>query len=163
MLAFCAACHGVSPEVAVVPGLSVSVVAFPSADTVIYRRSITRGGQDSTAGTRTVVRQLVAGAGGEQLLEVTQRFPGGGGEIVDTALADRRTLRAVAHQSHQPKGTMRFDFIGDTAVGIVTHSGAADTARSPESVHQPIGGPHLRLECPGAGRGGHAPRAGVHG
>jgi hypothetical protein len=62
VLAFSAGCHGAPPEVAVVPGLSVSAVAFPSADTVIYRRSITRSGQDSTAGTRTVVRQLLTAA-----------------------------------------------------------------------------------------------------
>jgi hypothetical protein len=36
---------------------------------------------------------------------------------------------------------MRFDFIGDTAEGTVSNSGAADSTRSPEAVHQPIGGP----------------------
>jgi hypothetical protein len=88
------------------------------------------------------VRRVVAGAGGAQLLEITQRFPGGGGEILDTALADLHTLRAVAHRSHQPTRTMRFDFVGGTAEGTVSMSGAAsDTAHLPEAVHQPLGGP----------------------
>jgi hypothetical protein len=136
-----AACRGAPPEVAVVPGLNVSVASFAGSDTVVYRRSITRGGVDSTAGTRTVVRRVVAGPDGARLLEVEQRFPGGGGEIVDTALADLRTLRAVAHRSHQPKRTMRFDFVGASAEGTVSASGgAADTARL-EAVHQSLGGP----------------------
>jgi hypothetical protein len=137
-----AGCRGAPPEVTVVRGLSVTVPSFTGADTVIYQRSITRGGHDSTTGTRTVVRRVVAAAGGAHLLEVEQRFPGGGGEIVDTAVADLRTLRAIAHRSHQPKRTMRFDFVGDSAEGTVSASGtAADTAPAIVAVHQALGGP----------------------
>lgn len=124
------------------PGLFVAAPAVPAPDTAVFRRVITRGGRDSTAGTRTVVRRVVRGSDGTPLLEVEQRFPGGGGEIVDTALADLRTLRAVAHRSHQPKRTMRFAFVGDTAVGTVRAVGAAtDSASPPEAVRQGLGGP----------------------
>jgi len=128
--------------VAVVPGVVVNVTPFATPDTVIYRRSVTRDGRDSTTGTRTVVRRVVDGAGGARLLEVEQRFPGGGGEIVDTAVADLRTLRAIAHRSHQPKRTMRFEFVRDTAQGTVSAVGAStDTLRHLEAVHQSLGGP----------------------
>ena len=124
------------------PGLSLTVGRLPGSDTVVYRRSITEGGKDSTAGTRTVVRRVVDGPGGATLLEVEQRFPAGGGEIVDTALAEFRTLRAIAHRSHQPKRTMRFDFVGGTAEGTVSPSGsAADSAGGLQAVHQALGGP----------------------
>lgn len=116
----------------VVPGVIIHAIAAPGPDTVVYRRMITRGGVDSITGTRTVVSRVVPGQGGERLLEVEQRFPGGGGEIVDTALADLGTLRAVAHRSHQPRRTMRFDFVGGAAEGTVSDSG---------SVHQDLGGP----------------------
>ncbi len=140
--AISAACRGGPPEPAVVPGLSVTAAPFAGADTVIYRRSVTRGGQDSSAGTRTVVRRVVTGPRGARVLEVEQRFPGGGGEIVDTAVADLHTLRAIAHRSHQPKRTMRFDFVGDTAQGTVSARGAAgETWQQPEAVHQAVGGP----------------------
>lgn len=142
VLPLCAACHAAPPAVAVVPGLAVNVAPFSAPDTVIYRRSVTREGRDSTAGTRTVVRRVVAGADGARLLEVEQRFPGGGGLIVDTALADLRTLRAIAHRSHQPKRTMRFEFVRDTAEGTVSAIGpATDTSRHLEAVHQSLGGP----------------------
>ncbi len=137
-----AACAHAPPQASVVPGITVHLAATPGSDTVVYRRTITRSGQDTTAGTRTVVRRVIDGQGGNRLLEVEQRFPGGGGEIVDTALADFRTLRAVAHRSHQPTRTMRFDFVGDTAQGSVSARGAdPDTARRVETVHQAIGGP----------------------
>jgi hypothetical protein len=143
------ACRAAPPESSVVPGLSVTVAQSSGPDTVIYRRSITRGGQDLTAGTRTLVRRVIAGAGGTRLLEVEQRFPGGGGEIVDTALADLRTLRAIAHSSHQPKRTMRFDFVGDTAQGTVSANGpAADTTRQIGAVHQALGGPLFDSNVP---------------
>lgn len=136
------ACARALQESPVVPGLSVQVGAIPEPDTVIYRRTITRSGRDTTAGTRTVVRRIVAGPGGGRLLEVEQRFPGGGGEIVDTALADLRTLRAVAHRSHQPARTMRFEFVGGEAVGSVSERGPArDSSPRVEPVHQALGGP----------------------
>ena len=116
----------------VVPGVVVHMDAAPGPDTVVFRRSITRGGVDSITGTRTVVSRVVPGQGGARLLEVEQRFPGGGGEIVDTALADLGTLRAVAHRSHQPAKTMRFEFVGGAAEGTVSDSGA---------VRQELGGP----------------------
>ena len=120
----------------VVPGVVVHMDAAPGPDTVVFRRSITRAGTrgsvDSITGTRTVVSRVVPGQGGARLLEVEQRFPGGGGEIVDTALADLGTLRAVAHRSHQPRRTMRFDFVGGAAEGSLSDSGA---------VHQDLGGP----------------------
>ncbi|HTL04155.1 MAG TPA: hypothetical protein VL241_00290, partial [Gemmatimonadales bacterium] len=62
-------------------------------------------------------------------------FPGGGGTIVDTALADLRTLRAEAHSSHQPARTMRFSFEGSFANGTVA------TRDSVTPVHQGLGGP----------------------
>jgi hypothetical protein len=142
VLAIVSACTHAPPESSVVPGITVHVGPTPASDTVVYRRTITRSGQDTTAGTRTVVRRVVAGPGGTRLLEVEQRFPGGGGEIVDTALADLRTLRAIAHRSHQPTRTMRFEFVGDAAEGSVSPSGPSpDTARRVEAVHQALGGP----------------------
>lgn len=123
---------GAQQPAAVVPGITVHVDADPGPDTVVFRRSITRGGVDSITGTRTVVSRVVTGQGGARLLEVEQRFPGGGGEIVDTALADLGTLRAVAHRSHQPRRTMRFDFVGGVAEGSLSDSGA---------VRQELGGP----------------------
>ena len=128
------ACTHARPQTSVVPGITVHVAFLPGTDTVVYRRTITRSGQDTTAGTRTVVRRVLEQPGGVRLLEVAQRFPGGGGEIVDTALADLRTLRAIAHRSHQPTRTMRFDFIGDSAEGLVS-------AERIDTVRQGLGGP----------------------
>jgi len=89
---------------------------------------------------RTVVLRVTRAPGGTRLLEVEQRFPAaGGGEIVDTAVADLQTLRAVAHRSHQPTKTMRFDFMESDAVGSVVIRGAAGD--STEAVHQALGGP----------------------
>jgi len=136
------ACSGAPSQSSVVPGLRVAVPAVPVTDSVVFRRMITRDGRDSTVGTRTVVSRVVKGSDGARLLEVEQRFPGGGGEIVDTALADLHTLRAVAHRSHQPRRTMRFAFAGDTVEGTVSAIGAAtDTASPPQAVHQGVGGP----------------------
>lgn len=141
-LPLCTACGGPSPAVSVVPGLLVAIPAVPVGDTVVFRRVISRGGRDSIAGTRTVVRRIVRRPERAPLLEVEQRFPGGGGEIVDTALADLRTLRAVAHRSHQPKRTMRFTFEGDSALGTVSSVAAVPGTPSPtEAVHQGLGGP----------------------
>jgi hypothetical protein len=75
------------------------------------------------------------------LLEVEQRFPAGAGEIVDTAIADLGTLRAVAHRSHQPTRTMRFDFVDGDVNGTVTESGNIRESSTPKSVHQSLGGP----------------------
>ena len=120
----------------VVPGLEVRYTARPGTDTVVFQRSITRAGQDTSAGTRTVVFQVTHGEDHQQLLEVEQRFPAGGGEIVDTAIADLATLRAVAHRSHQPSRTMRFDFTAKTAEGTVV----SIPGDSVTSVHQDLGG-----------------------
>ena len=119
----------------VVPGVPLHFTARAAPDTVVYRRTITRAGQDTSAGTRTVVLRVLEDHGG-RLLEVEQRFPAGGGEIVDTALGDLGTLRAVAHRSHQPTKTMRFTFGGDGVDGTVAAAGGADSA-----VHQSLGGP----------------------
>lgn len=125
----------------VVPGITVSVSPPHGADTVVYQRSITRAGKDTTAGTRTVVSRVVDAPDHTQLLEVEQRFPAGTGEIVDTAVAELRTLRAVAHRSHQPTRTMRFDFSASDAEGKVTEVAAAgDSLPATKAVHQPLGG-----------------------
>src|SRR5262245_4436895 len=92
----CAPVRGGGP--AVTPGVSFHFAQGSGPDTVVYRRSITSAGKDSVTGTRTVVRRVIEAADGTRLLEVEQRFPGGGGEIVDTALAEVHTLRAVAHR-----------------------------------------------------------------
>ncbi len=123
----------------VVPGVRVEIPKPRDVDTVIYQRSIRSGNRDSLAGTRTVVSRVVRGAEQVQLIEVEQRFPAGGGEIVDTAIAELRSLRAVSHRSHQPTRTMRFDFVGNAAEGTVSQTDAATT--SPQTIHQSLGGP----------------------
>jgi hypothetical protein len=130
-------------EAPVVVGITVHASEPRGADTVVYQRSITRAGKDTSAGTRTVVSRVVTGPNHTHLLEIEQRFPaGGGGEIVDTAVAELSTLRAVAHRSHQPARTMRFDFLGGNAEGVVTEVAAsADSAKGPQAVHQSLGGP----------------------
>jgi hypothetical protein len=126
----------------VVPGVIVRVNNPVGSDTVVYQRSVTRSGKDTAAGTRTVVSRIVEGPDHAPQLNVEQRFPAGGGEIVDTAIADLRTLRAVAHRSHQPTRTMRFDFTGSEAAGMVTTvATSTDSATGPQSVHQSLGGP----------------------
>jgi hypothetical protein len=129
------------PVVPVVPGIAVHVDPAFGLDTVVYRRTITQNGRDTVAGTRTVVRRVLPGPAGAPLLEVEQRFPAGGGEIVDTAVADLGTLRAVAHRSHQPTRTMRFDFIGPAARGSVAKVATANQAAGTEAVDQDLGGP----------------------
>ena len=129
-----------SPTTSVVSGIVVHVDKPRAIDTVVYQRSITRGGKDTTAGTRTVVRWISQGDQGTQLLTVEQRFPAGTSEIVDTAIADLETLRAVAHRSHQPTKTMRFDFIGGDANGVVTEPATAKDSSATKSVHQSLGG-----------------------
>lgn len=137
ILAACASGASPSPS-AVVPGLALEFHRPAHADTVVFQRSLSRAGQDSTNGTRTVVMSAV-GSNGSTFLQVEQRFPGRGGEIIDTAVAELATLRAVAHQSHQPTRTMRFAFVDDTAQGSVLYrTGNGDSA---VTVHQPLGGP----------------------
>ena len=130
-----ACAHPHSADSAVVPGLIVRLGRSPNPDTVVFQRSITRAGQDSSAGTRAVVLRVIDAS----LLEVEQRFPGGGGEIVDTAVAELPTLRAVAHRSHQPARTMRFTFSASDAAGTVA---SLNTTRdSVVEVRQQLGGP----------------------
>lgn len=128
--------HAQSP---VVPGLALQVERPGAAETVVYQRSITRAGQDSSAGTRTVVLQVVQSLDHGEVLQVVQRFPGGGGEIVDTAIAELSTLRAVAHRSHQPTRIMRFTFDGSDAHGTVIALRPAGDSVTP--VQQSLGGP----------------------
>jgi len=129
-------------ELSVVPGIIVHAGRPRGVDTVVYKRLVTRAGIDSMAGTRTVVSRVMEGADRQQLLEVEQRFPAGGGEIVDTAVAELRTLRAVAHRSHQPTKTMRFEFDGSGAEGTVVEIAAHDDSAAREQpVHQSLGGP----------------------
>ena len=136
-----AASQAMTAPSAVVPGIALTVGEVRGSDTVVFRRSITKSGIDSVSGTRTIVRRVTA-LNGVRALEVVQRFPGRGGEIVDTALAEFSTLRATAHRSHQPRRIMRFEFIGDTAQGSVTELGSAgDSAPSVKAVRQPVGGP----------------------
>lgn len=123
----------------VVPGLNVHMELPARADTVVYQRSITRDGNVTGAGVRTVVLRGVEAASGQRLLEVEQRFPAGNGEIVDTAVSDPQTFRAVAHRSHQPAKTMRFTFGDSSADGTVTSIGGAHDSTA--SVRQSIGGP----------------------
>jgi hypothetical protein len=138
-LAIPACAHVHSAPVGVVPGVSVRMGRLPNPDTIVFQRSITRAGQDSSAGTRTVVLHVIDVPRSTRLLEVVQRFPGGGGEIVDTALAELGTLRAVAHRSHQPARTMRFTFADDAADGTV--AAVRPTGDSVAQVHQALGGP----------------------
>lgn len=86
-LAVPACAHVSRTEPAVVPGLAIRFDPGSNLDTVVFRRSITRAGRDSAAGTRTVVLQVVQSPGNGAELQVEQRFPGGGGQIVDTAIA----------------------------------------------------------------------------
>jgi hypothetical protein len=136
-----AACAHAQRAVApVVPANSLHTEWLSAPDTIVYRRTITRGGIDTVAGARTIVLRATGGSGGARLLEVEQRFPGGGGEIIDTAVAELETLRAVAHRSHQPTRTMRFDFVGDVAQGLVTSHSAGDTIVRVDTVRQTVGG-----------------------
>jgi hypothetical protein len=135
-----AACATVQHEQSpVVPGLSLQVDRPAGPDTILYQRSITRAGQDSIAGTRTVVLQVVRSLDHSDVLQVVQRFPGGGGEIVDTAVAALPTMRAVAHRSHQPTRIMRFTFDGSDAQGTVIALRPAGDSVTP--VQQSLGGP----------------------
>lgn len=136
LLTACARVRSEPP--AVVPGLEIRLAKPAGTDTVVYQRSIARAGKDSASGTRTVVLRAFHSSGGERMLEVQQRFPGGGGEIVDTAVAELHTLRAIAHQSHQLTKTMRFTFAGNEVEGEVTVKGPADSVTR---VHQSLGGP----------------------
>ena len=108
-------------------------------DTIVYQRSVSRDGQVTDAGTRMVVLRGADTTSGQRLLEVVQRFPAGNGEIVDTAVSDLHTLRAIAHRSHQPTKTMRFTFGDSSADGTVMSIGAAHD--STIEVKQAIGGP----------------------
>jgi hypothetical protein len=123
----------------VVPGLTIYINQGPRRDTVVYQRTITRNGQDSSAGVRTVVTRAVLDRPGAHLVEIEQRFPAGPGVIVDTAIDELHTMRAVAHSSHQPTRTMRFDFNGSTAVGTVALK--RESGDSVFNVLQDVGGP----------------------
>jgi len=131
--------HPEAEQSAVVPSLTIQFDPTANPDTVVFLRSITRAGQDSAAGTRTVVFQVIRSPENESLLQVEQRFPGGGGQIVDTAVAELRTFRAVAHRSHQPARTMRFTFDSADAQGTVTALHPAGDSVTP--VRQALGGP----------------------
>lgn len=131
--------HPPREQSAVVPGVALHFTAAPGPDTIVYQRSITRSGLDSMAGTRTVVLQIVRSPDRGDLLQVEQRFPGGGGEIVDTAVAELPTMRAVAHRSHQPTRIMRFTFGGSDAHGTVIALRPAGDSVTP--VQQSLGGP----------------------
>jgi hypothetical protein len=136
---FVAACATVQQQSPVVPGLSLQVDRPATPDTILYQRSITRAGQDSIAGTRTVVLQVVRTPAHAALLQVEQRFPGGGGEIVDTAVAELSSMRAVTHRSHQPTRIMRFTFDGGDAHGtVIALRPAGDSVTL---VQQSLGGP----------------------
>lgn len=130
------ACAHVARSPAVVSGVDVAFKASARTDTVIYRRSIRTAARDTSAGTRTVVLRVNHDAARTALLEVEQKFPAGSGMIIDTAVADLRTLRAVAHRSHQPTRTMRFDFGDAEATGVVMPKDSAT-----QTVAQRIGGP----------------------
>lgn len=132
--------HAQRAATPVVPNISLRTDQISTLDTIVYRRSITRAGIDSVGGTRTVVLQAIGGPGSARLLEVEQRFPGGGGEIIDTSIAELETLRAVAHRSHQPTRTMRFDFVENVAQGLVTSHQAGDSLARVDTVRQTIGG-----------------------
>jgi hypothetical protein len=140
-VAFPASARAQRDTTVVVPGITVRATQPKGADTVVYARSITSAGKDTAAGTRTVVSRVVEAPDRRRLLEVEQRFPAGGGEIVDTAVADLMTLRAVSHRSHQPTRTMRFDFVGSDAEGTVTAIAGGDSAAQAKTVHQALGGP----------------------
>jgi hypothetical protein len=139
-LTFSGCAHVGPPLTPVVLGVAMRLATGRLPDTVLFRRSVTRAGRDSSAGTRTVVVQSRRSPNGGRLIEV-ERFPGGGGTIVDTAVADLATLKALAHSSHQPSRTMRFAFSATAADGEVTTAGAAPgPAPRVESVHQELGG-----------------------
>jgi hypothetical protein len=123
----------------VVPGLTIYINQGVQRDTVVFSRTISRNGQDSSAGVRTVVTRAVIDRPGAHLVEIEQRFPAGTGEIVDTSINQLHTMRAVAHASHQPTRTMRFDFEGSTAAGTV--SVKRDGGDSVFNVKQDVGGP----------------------
>ncbi|HEX7939512.1 MAG TPA: hypothetical protein VF483_11045 [Gemmatimonadaceae bacterium] len=138
----------------VVAGLQLRMNVPARPDTIVYQRTVTKQGKDSSTGTRTVVVQGTQARDGTPLLQVVQRFPAGMGVIVDTAIADARSFRAVAHRSHQPFKTMRFTFSRDAAEGEVTTiegpSGSSGASGAPpessdeakvQPVSQPIGGP----------------------
>ncbi len=140
-LGLTACASGAAPGPSVVPGLTVKPPFRAGPDTVVFRRSIGHGDQDSSAGTRTLVLRALRGSDGVRLLEIAQRFPGGGGTIVDTAIAELPTLRAVSHRSHQPTRTMRFEFAATGASGVVTTIPTSpDSATRIEAVRQDLGG-----------------------
>jgi hypothetical protein len=89
-----------------------------------------------------VVVRTMSGENQTRLLQVEQRFPGGGGIIVDTAVAELQSARAVGHRSHQPTRTMLFDFAANEATGTVTVTPSSrDSMPRVEHVRQDLGGP----------------------
>ena len=142
LVAVVACAHNAAPVASVVPGLALTMKVSRSPDTIVYRRSITRAARDSITGTRTVVMRVVSDESRTRLLQVEQRFPGGGGTIVDTAVAELQSARAVGHRSHQPTRTMVFDFAANEATGTVTVTPASrDSMPRVENVRQNVGGP----------------------
>jgi hypothetical protein len=123
----------------VLPGLRIYINQSPQRDTVVFQRTVTRNGQDSSAGVRTVVTRAIVDRPGAHLVEIEQRFPAGKSEIVDTSINQLHTMRAVAHASHQPTRTMRFNFEGNSAIGTVAAKGA--NGDSVTEVKQDVGGP----------------------
>jgi hypothetical protein len=123
----------------VVPGLTIYINQSPKRDTVVYQRTVTLNGKDSSAGVRTVVSRAIVDRPGAHLVEIEQRFPAGTSQIVDTSINQLHTMRAVAHASHQPTRTMRFDFDGNFATGTVSLKGA--NGDSVVNVKQDLGGP----------------------
>ena len=138
LLAFASCAGAARHDSNVVAGLALTPVRVAEPDTIVFRRTVTRDGVDSSTGTRTVVRRVTREGAGLRFLEVEQRFPAAGGEIIDTAIAELATLRAVAHRSHQPQRTMLFTFDSAQAQGTVT-SRSAGEARV-ENVRQDTGG-----------------------
>jgi hypothetical protein len=123
----------------VVPGLEIYINQSPQRDTVVFQRTVTRNGRDSSAGVRTVVTRAIVDRPGAHLVEIEQRFPAGTSEIVDTSINQLHTMRAVAHASHQPMRTMRFNFEDNSVTGTVATKGA--NGDSVTDVKQDVGGP----------------------
>ena len=111
-----------SSSASVVSEITIHVDEPRGMDTVVYQRSITRAGKDTAAGTRTG-RELGCGRNRSRAIARSRAaLPSWWRRDRDTAIAALKTLRAVAHRSHQPTRTMRFDFVGTEADGTVTES-----------------------------------------
>ena len=87
------ACAGVAPVPAVVPGVSVRFEAGRPVDTVVFRRSVSAGGRDSSAGARTVVRVA-------DRLRLHSVFAGGLARPSPERTMKRARLREAEEQGH---------------------------------------------------------------